>query len=140
MKRRQLSGAVKRKLAAEKKKKEEATTSKIPKINELFIAVPSTSSLSATEETKDDETHDLSDYEIHSPATNKDDETEECDLVSEAESVRVNENEFMEFSTDPGLWQIPENIASLQNYWIGKGGTLKLKCVYWSKIFLNFEF
>lgn len=122
MKRKQLSGAENRKLKAEKQLKENAAIAKTPKIDQLFRVVPSTSTSSATESVEKnvvDETHAQSDCEIDSPATHERDETEKCDLEGEGANECISDS--MEFPTDAGSWDIPSNITSLQNYWIGKG-------------------
>lgn len=128
MKRVQLSGAAKRKLAAEKKKKEEAAAAKIKKIDDVFAPIPSSSNSSVTEKTIYDETSALGDCEIDSQVVNENDETEMCDFVTENEIEYMNDDdddvsdgESVEFPTDAGLWQIPENIVLLQQFWIGKG-------------------
>lgn len=125
-----MSGAQKRKLAAEKKVKEIATTSKMQKIYQLFSSVPSTSSASSSANTSvekvDDEMHAF-DCEIDSPRTHEE---------SEAESEIISDSGSTEFQTDPALWDIPTNIT-LQDYWINQGEFKLRLCLKHSKKRVN---
>lgn len=110
MSRKYLSGAEKRKLAAEKKAKEDAAISKVPRINALFAAVSSasTSDSSTTERVE----------EIDSPATQEQNVIESMEVEHETMEIAIGP---MEFSIDTALWDVSKNITSLQNYWISKG-------------------
>lgn len=122
MNRKYMSGAEKRKLATKKQEKENEVIKKVPKINELFsvIGSTSTSQSSATESVND---------EIELP---HDENVMECIESMEIEAETIDIGRTFEFPADAALWNIEDNITSLQNYWIRKGNVkggyvLKLK-------------
>lgn len=123
MKRTFASGAQKRKQADERKAREAITLSKIPKINELFQKIPTTSSAASTSNVIID-----SECEISLPATNVESENTESQSVgvnSDTADVSAGEedecSELTQFPTDAALWNIDTDIISLQKFWIEKG-------------------
>lgn len=142
-----MSGAQKRKQAAEKKFREEASLVNVPKINELFSARPravpsSSSAIAITTENAEVDENTTNECEMditslpHRFDDGIDESVDECDLetntVATASSHEYTiDSRLTQISTDPGLWRIPMDILSLQKYWIGKGKfrlrNLKLK-------------
>lgn len=129
MQRTYLSGAQKRKLAAEKEAKERDALTKTAKISQFFNVIPSasatTSASSSNAESIEADKAESSDCEIDLASH----EGETIELVNidanianvSASSSHVHEEESMHFSTDVGLWNVETDISSLQNYWIDKG-------------------
>lgn len=130
MKRKQLSGAEKRKLGADKKARENAALANVPKINQLFSAIPSASSaiVNQTEIIVDETPRNDCEIDLHT-THNSDDETDTCEFDADIVNISASishggaecVNESIEFPTDAALWDITTNILLLQNYWINKG-------------------
>lgn len=115
MNRKYLSGAEKRKLAADKKSKENELMEKVPKIDDLFSVGESTStSRSNVTESVNENIND----EIHSPAIHEENVIDSMEIDNETIEVSSGTTEF---SNDAALWDISKNITSQQDYWISKG-------------------
>lgn len=136
MHRNYLSGAPKRNLAKDKKSKEGAALLKVPKIDRLFSATPSTSHGTSNDNVIDEEPTTDSEIELDSSHTDaqtgiaETDGNVDFDNVSEPEDVfaastsTTFESEstvFEQFPTDVALWNIETDIISLQKYWLEKG-------------------
>lgn len=129
------SGATKRKITKEKKAREQAELTKIPKINELFRAVPSTSGRQIDSESSCSNSNaenaldcDIDVSASHDEGIEKAVDSESRSILDDALEVddhSDNEDEidgkFEEFSTDPGLWNVENDIKLLQRYWLLKG-------------------
>jgi hypothetical protein len=117
MSRSYLSGAQKRKLAADKKIKDSNAIGKTRKINELFSAVSLTSDSCSTSEAKTDEPQSGVQENISCESICETDIAN----VSAPTSVQEVEQIPVELSSDVGLWNLEEDKLILQNFWIGKG-------------------
>lgn len=128
MHRKFLSGAQKRKQVEEKKARETANLTKIPKINQVFSAVPSTSCSTSTSISNDadDEVVREVDSAINVAASDVEHVGSDqfIDLDANADIVNVSaEEEFTQFPEDVALWNVEADITLLQKYWIEKGIT-----------------
>lgn len=140
MKRTYMSGAQKRKLAAEKKDKDDKLKKKMPKINTLFGASTSTSTIDSIDSTSsssaitneeeniNEKIETESETNLLAMNENVDETSEYMENVSDSSAAHENiietletENELIEFPTDAGLWDITNDVISLQNYWIKNG-------------------
>lgn len=130
MKRIYLSGSQKRKAAEDKKARETAALRKIPKINELFSTVPSSSTSTSTlsesviETTRDSEKDiSTSHADFESIAETAEDEGEHFESNVSASTSLVGESSsaFRQFPTDVALWNIQTELTSLQKYFAEKG-------------------
>lgn len=135
MKRHYLSGAEKRKLAAEKKAKESAAIAKHPKIDQLLSAVSSKSSDNVNPRHVSDDETQQSDCETHSSLSHGNrDQNETLEMFSDAEiddasyheqtspmQASSSSSKSTQIPNDAGLWNIETDMISLQMYWIDKG-------------------
>lgn len=131
MQRTYLSGAQKRKLAAEKEAKKRDALTKTAKINQFFNVIPSTTTSATSSNTENIEVDkaESSDCEVDLASHDHEDETIELvnidANIANVSASSSHEDEFrsesMHFSTDVGLWNVDTDISSLQNYWIDKG-------------------
>lgn len=151
MNRKYSSGAQKRKLAEEKKEKEKQNLAKFPKIRDLFSAVPSTSSASTSSASTSSSLENTGNIpteieenaetvvctpEIQEIESETDTENIISEIVVNTEAADCDESEtggydtvptshssaaVINFSTDPGLWNVKSDISMLQRYWIDKG-------------------
>lgn len=136
MSRSYLSGAKKRKLAADKKIRDDNELGKTRKINELFSAVSLASDSCSTPKAKTDEPQ--SDAQENTSCES----VRETNIlnVSPSTSVQGVEQFPVEFSSDVGLWNIEGDKLTLQNFWIGKGRNMKLvKLQISTHIFVRFQ-
>lgn len=123
MKRTFASGAQKRKQADEKKAREAITLSKIPKINELFQKITTTSSAASTSNVIIDSECEIS--LTTSSVESGNTESQSVGVNSDTADVSAGEedecSELIQFPNDAALWNIDTDIISLQKIWIEKG-------------------
>lgn len=111
-----MSGADKRKLAAKKQQEQNEVIKKIPKINEIFAASSTTSNCDATDSVSDEIEPPLGPHD-----QNESHEATKIIELMEIEAETIEIGRTFEFPVDVALWNIEDNITSLQNYWISKG-------------------
>lgn len=129
MQRKQESGAKKRKKAEDKKARTSAALENVPRIDQLFRPVPSTSSLTSTSNDVICETTGYADCEINlagSAVESYNAKTDQhvdfdMDIADVSAEKGDKRSEITQFPIDVALWNIESDIISLQKYWIEKG-------------------
>lgn len=121
------SGAQKRKAAEEKRAKEKEALEKVPKIDQMFKAVPSTNSTSKDKSSEIETESSTADADVHPTLTDKmdinEDDDEECHSNESTSAGLAGESSsaFQLFSTDAAMWNIQEDVIALQKFWTSKG-------------------